>query len=171
MDEILKALEAGELSVDEAKGNLLTYDNLGFAKVDNAREARTGFPEVIYGGGKTAEEISEILTSLKQHSDVLLATRIDEDKKEVILNSHPDCTYDKRAGVIYKKRETKEKEAYIAVICAGTSDLPVAEEAASTAEVFGARVERIYDVGVAGLHRLLGELGRIRPACASILVA
>ncbi|SDJ17190.1 nickel pincer cofactor biosynthesis protein LarB [Salimicrobium halophilum] len=171
MDDILQALEAGELSAEQAKVKLTSYDNLGFAKVDRQRQERTGFPEVVYGEGKTADEIIRIFRSLKEHSEVLLATRIDEEKGRKIVEVHDDCTFDERSGTVYKKKPLEDTEHYIAVVCAGTSDLAVAEEAAITAEVFGVRVERVYDVGVAGLHRLLGEIERIRAARVSIVVA
>lgn len=174
LEDILKQVQTGNLDVQEAKQKLSSYENLGFAKIDHHRKQRTGFPEVIYGEGKTAEQIISIIDVIKQEGNDVLATRVSADKAEEILEKHPACTYDEVARVLYWKRSSAtsaNNNGYIAVVCAGTSDMKVAEEAALTAELFGSKVHRIYDVGVAGLHRLLANLEEIQAATVSIVVA
>lgn len=173
MEEILKRLQRGEITVEAAKELLSPYENLGFAKVDHQRKKRQGFPEVIYGEGKTAEQISGIIAAIKAKGDNVLATRVSREKAESILVEHPELLYEATARVLYLKKELPPSDSpgYIAIICAGTSDLSVAEEAAITAEVMGSRVRRIYDVGVAGLHRLLDNLEEIQGANAVVAVA
>src|SRR5690606_35133031 len=128
----------------------------------------TGFPEVIFGEGKTAEQIIAIFQKLSQHSDRVLATRVDSEKAEEVMNTFPELTYhaSSRALTWFKKPILRVYEGYIAVVCAGTSDLPVAEEAALIAECMGSHVERVYDVGVSGLHRLFKHLPKVREANA-----
>ena len=173
MEEILKQVQQGTLSVEEAKGKLATYENLGFAKVDHHRERRQGFPETIYGEGKSAEQIIAIITAIRANDNDILVTRISNEKSIEVLRKHPDLIYNKQAEILYSKRTTKEnlQIGYIAVVCAGTSDLRVAEEAVVTAEAFGCEVRRFYDVGVAGIHRLLDNIEEIRNATVSIVVA
>ncbi|WP_067730379.1 nickel pincer cofactor biosynthesis protein LarB [Oceanobacillus damuensis] len=174
MEEILKQLQDGTLSVAEAKERLATYENLGFAKVDHHRKKRQGFPEIIYGEGKSPEQITAIIEAIKAKNNDVLVTRINKEKAEAILMQHSELTYNETAQILYWKQQTKsadEANGYIAVVCAGTSDLRVAEEAAVTAEVLGSNVHRIYDVGVAGIHRLLDNLEEIQQATASIVVA
>lgn len=174
MEAILKQVQDGTITVAEAKQKLAAYENLGFAKVDHQRSSRQGFPEVIYGEGKTAEQITAILEAMQAKGSDVLITRIDSGKAEAIRTQHPEFTYNDTARILYWKQEAeraKDSESYIAVICAGTSDLPVAEEAAVTAEVFGSSVQRIYDVGVAGIHRLFDNIEAIQQATVSIVVA
>lgn len=173
MEEILKEVQNGTLSIDNAKKRLATYEDLGFAKVDHHRKKRQGFPEVIYGEGKTIEQITAILRAIKAKQNDVLITRVSQDKAEVILESHPELTYHDIAQILsWKAKEKKEnKEGFIAIICAGTSDLRIAEEAAITAEVLGSNVRRFYDVGVAGIHRLLDQAQMIQEATASVVVA
>src|SRR2546428_10337803 len=133
---------------------------LGFATLDTHRALRKGFPEVIFGSGKTAKQIVGIATELLRREEQLLVTRINVEQAEAIRKRFPIATYHETArSVTIEKRPISKRPGSIAVLCAGTSDLPVAEEAAVTADVMGNRVERIYDVGVAGLHRVVGRLG------------
>jgi pyridinium-3,5-biscarboxylic acid mononucleotide synthase len=174
LDEILKQVQTGTLSIIEAKEQLATYENLGFAKVDHHRKKRQGFAEVIYGEGKTAEQIISIVQALRARNNEILVTRVSKEKAEGIQRSCPELIYNETAHILFWKDETgpiKCKEGYIAVIAAGTSDLRVAEEAAVTAEVLGSQVHRIYDVGVAGIHRLLNHAEEIQQATVSVVVA
>ncbi|GAB3045740.1 nickel pincer cofactor biosynthesis protein LarB [Virgibacillus ainsalahensis] len=174
MEDILKQVQEGKLSVAEAKEMLAAYEDLGFAKVDHHRKKRQGFPEVIYGEGKSAEQITSIIEAIQAKENNVLATRISKEKAEVILERHPELTYYDVAEVLFWKQKTvstNKAKGYIAVVCAGTSDLKVAEEAAVTAEVLGSEVRRIYDVGVAGIHRLLDNAEEIQNANVSVVVA
>lgn len=173
MEDILRQVQAGILSIDDAKKQLSTYEDLGFAKIDHHREKRQGFPEVIYGEGKTAGQIISILEAIKAKQSDVLITRVTEDKAEEILELHPELTYEETADILYwKAGNTPEKRTgFVAIICAGTSDLHVAEEAAITAEFFGSEVRRFYDVGVAGIHRLLDQAKDIQKATVSIVIA
>ncbi|MBU8906350.1 nickel pincer cofactor biosynthesis protein LarB [Desertibacillus haloalkaliphilus] len=175
VEDILKQVQQGTISVVEAKEKLATYENLGFAKVDHHRKQRQGYPEIIYGAGKSPEQITSIIESIKQKGNDVLVTRITKDKADVVLQEHQEFTYDEAAGILYWKQERKpsdnEEKGYIAVVCAGTSDLKVAEEAAVTAEVLGSNVHRIYDVGVAGIHRLLDNIEEIQQATVTVVIA
>lgn len=173
MDEILKQVQEGSLTIEEAKKKLAAYEDLGFAKVDLHRPMRQGFPEVIYGEGKSADQIMAILQSIQERGSDVLITRVAKEKAKTILLRHPEFTYAETGRILYwKAKEAKNNtDSYIAIICAGTSDLRVAEEAAITAEVMGSKVERIYDVGVAGLHRLVDHLDVIRKATVSVVIA
>jgi hypothetical protein len=147
--------------------------DLGYAQLDLDRERRTGFPEVIFGEGKSAEQLVGIFRRLAENADRVLATRVSADKAERVLEAVPGAVYhaDARCVTWFKRPLASEHDGYIAVVCAGTSDVPVAEEAAITVECMGSRVERVYDVGVAGIHRLLRRLTLIREANAIIVVA
>ena len=143
-----------------------------FACIDTDRERRCGWPEVIYGAGKTAEQIVAILRQLQLTSRRnLIATRCDEEKALQILEQNPNAAYDPVSRIVYVQQEKVQPYGCVAVLCAGTSDLPVAEEAAMTATLMGAYVERAYDVGVAGLHRLLARQELLRQAKAVVVVA
>lgn len=175
MEKILKEVQDGTLSIEDAKKRLETYEDLGFAKVDHHRKKRQGFPEVIYGEGKTVEQIISILEAIKAKQNDILVTRISPEKAAAILEIHPELIYHDIAQILSLKvqevpPEQKEK-GYIAIICAGTSDLKVAEEAAITAEVLGSNVRRFYDVGVAGIHRLLDQAKPIQEATVSVVIA
>jgi|SRR5699024_5760546 len=175
MEDILKQVQAGTVSVEEAKKQLATYEDLGFAKVDFHRKKRQGFPEVIFGEGKTPDQIISIYETMQKKETDILMTRVSPEKAEKIQSEHPELTYKVEADILYWKAEQppekREDTPYIAVICAGTSDLKVAEEAAITAEVFNSRVERFYDVGVAGIHRLMDQAQAIQRATVSIVIA
>lgn len=174
MEDILKQVQAGKLSVEEAKKQLATYEDLGFAKVDYHRKKRQGYPEVIFGEGKTAEQMVAILETMQKKETDVLMTRVSLEKAKKILTSHPELTYEETAGILYwKAKEEKENSdgPYIAIVCAGTSDLKIAEEAAITAEVLGSQVRRFYDVGVAGIHRLMDQAQDIQRATVSVVIA
>jgi len=147
--------------------------DMGFANLDIDREKRTGFPEVIYGQGKSAEQIIAIVTALRIHSDKVIVTRVDPDKANEVMAAVDGADYrsDARMLLVLKAAIPIHSKRYIAVVCAGSSDLPVAEEAALISECMGVRVERVYDVGVAGIHRLFARLGVIRGADAVVVVA
>lgn len=174
IDKVLEQVRDGYLTIDQAKEQLATYEDLGYAKIDHHRKKRQGFPEVIYGEGKSVEQIVAILEAIKSQGDSILATRIAKEKADAILIKHPELIYHPVAEIIYwtgKPITHDQNKTYVAVICAGTSDLRVAEEAAITAEVLGCRVKRFYDVGVAGIHRLLDKAQAIQNASVSIVVA
>ncbi|MEO5719085.1 MAG: nickel pincer cofactor biosynthesis protein LarB [Chthoniobacterales bacterium] len=148
------------------------FIDLGFARVDVDRRRRTGFPEVIFGQGKTPEEVARIAEVILAREPVLLATRVTRDQFEAVQAKFPNAIFHERARCLTIEREALARlRLPVAVVAAGTSDLPVAEEAAVTLEIFGNRVERIYDAGVAGLHRLLIETDRLRNCAALIVVA
>jgi NCAIR mutase (PurE)-related protein len=148
------------------------FVDLGFARVDIDRKARCGFPEVIYGDGKTAEEVVGIGRTILAHSPVLLVSRARDEHFHALHAVFPQAQWHARARCVTIEHESLPKlDGAIAVVCAGTSDLPVAEEAAVTLALMGNRVERITDVGVAGIHRLLVERDRIEACNAVIVVA
>ncbi|WP_226035522.1 nickel pincer cofactor biosynthesis protein LarB [Aquibacillus saliphilus] len=174
MDDILKQVQDGTISVSKAKEMLATYENLGFAKVDHHRKKRQGFPEIIYGEGKTTDQIISIIQALKAKGNDILVTRISEDKAELVLQQFPEFSYRETAQILfwkYDQLDKKKSTSYIAIVCAGTSDMRVAEEAAVTAEALGCEVRRFYDVGVAGIHRLLDNIEEIQNATVSVVIA
>ena len=174
LDDVLNRVKEGSMDIKEAKTLLSSFEDIGFAKVDHQREDRTGFPEVIFGEGKTVDQMIDIIESLKKNTNRVLATRISEDKAEKVMNVVADLDYNESARTLFWKHPDEPAllyNGYIAVLCAGTSDLPVAEEAAVTAEAFGASVKRMYDVGVAGIHRLFHHLEDIENATVAITVA
>jgi len=171
---LLENVRAGSVSPDDAARRLATlpYEDLGFAKVDHHRALRQGFPEAIFGAGKTPEQIVAIVERISAHGQRVLVTRTDEAVHRLVAEGQPDARYHEAARCITV--ETGPAAALpgrIAIAAAGTSDLPVAEEAAVTASFYGAQVDRVYDVGVAGLHRLLDRTGTIRGADVVIVVA
>lgn len=174
LEDILKQVQSGTLGIAEAKDQLATFENLGFAKVDHHRKKRQGFPEVVYGEGKTAEQIISIIKALRARNNQVMVTRISEEKATIVRQACPEFTYHEIAQILFwkdQKEALKNTHGYIAVVAAGTSDLRVAEEAAVTAEIMGSTVHRIYDVGVAGIHRLLNHAEEIQNATVSVVVA
>jgi len=147
------------------------YEDLGFSKVDIGREARTGAPEVIFGMGKTAEQAKAIFARLVVNHGRALVTRADEAMASSIHEDYPDAVYNAVSRIIRYGQPPRRYPGVVAVVSGGTSDIPVAEEAAETAEWLGCVVDRIYDVGVAGIDRLLAQRDRIRKANAVIAVA
>jgi hypothetical protein len=172
---LLRQVRAGRLTVPEAVERLrsLPFEDLGFAKVDHHRELRTGFPEVIYCAGKTAPQVIEIARRIVAHHHVALATRCTQEMAEAVADALPKVVWHEAARILVIGRPPRvsPRAKPVAVVTAGTADVPVAEEAAVTVETMGARVERIYDVGVAGLHRLLRHSEKLRQARAIIVVA
>lgn len=145
---------------------------LGFAQVDTHRALRKGFPEVIYGAGKTPEQVVKIALKILEHEPCLLVTRATVDHARALKRQLKGAIHHPLARCLtYERRPLPKRAGIIAVLCAGTSDLPVAEEAAITADIMGNRVERLYDVGVAGLHRLLGRLDLVQSANVLIVAA
>jgi pyridinium-3,5-biscarboxylic acid mononucleotide synthase len=174
LEDILKQVANGSLPVDEALRRLGTAseENLGFARVDLERHHRRGFPEVIFSSGKTPAQVIEIVRSLKGAGQNVLCTRATREMYDAVSRAHPEAAYHADARMITLDVTERPKQVgQIAVVSAGTSDIPVAEEAAITAEWMGARVVRVYDVGVAGLHRLMGHLDTLRASRAVVVVA
>ena len=174
MRAVLEDLERGKLNVDEVVSRLrdFPYEDLDFAKVDHHRAIRQGFPEVVFGQGKTPEHIAAIASSVLSRSDRLLVTRATEEAFAATVQAVEDARYDAMARcIVVDRREDSTGVPGVAVLCAGTSDLPVATEAAITAELMGCEVQRISDVGVAGLHRLLDHLPLLRDCRALVVVA
>ena len=169
--EILIRFQEGQLSLEEAASQLEGIDDIGFASLDLSRNKRNGFPEIIYGEGKTKEQIEKIIESLEKEYLPVLATRVDNEKGQYLLEKIPHGFYYETARAFVVNPTPIHTEHYIAVVTAGTSDMPVAEEAAITAETFGNPVKRIYDVGVAGIHRLFNRLDDIRGASVVIVIA
>ena len=171
---LLRAVKADTVSVEEAAGVIeeMSYKDLGFAKIDNERESRVGYPEVIYCAGKTVDQVKKIIQYMLTRRSNILATRASEEIYLAVKKVCPSAVYNP-LGKTITVRQKKESltDSYIAVVSAGTSDLPVVEEAAETAEIFGNRVERVVDVGVAGIHRLFSKLELIRGAKVVIVVA
>ena len=171
---LLEDVSSGKTSIDEALESLksLPFEDLGFAKIDTHRDLRTGFPEVVFCQGKTPDQIRAIAERSAQTGKFLMATRADRERYEAIKSVRPDAVYHEAARIVLVGERKEEKpEGLILVISAGTSDQPVAEEAAVTAEAMGNRVERLYDVGVAGIHRLLNHGGQLGDANVIITVA
>ena len=172
--ELLAQVERGEIASAAAVERLaaLPFEDLGHTRVDHHRSLRSGLPEVIYAAGKTPEQTAAIFASLAASGVDVLATRTDEQTARVLIERFPMAVHHSVArAVALRQSSAGEQRGRIAVLCAGTSDLPVAEEAAVTAEVFGVSVARLYDVGVAGLHRLLAVREELVTADAVIVCA
>jgi hypothetical protein len=171
---LLDAVASEETSVDEAVQALraLPYEELGFAMLDNHRSLRWGFPEVVYCPGKTAEQVAQIMARLAARSAQVLGTRAAREQFEAARALTPDLRYDAAARAIWLDRQPdRPRRAGVVIAAAGTSDLPVAEEAALTLDLMGHAPERIYDVGVSGLHRLLPHLPTLQAARCIVVVA
>ncbi|HPJ97631.1 MAG TPA: nickel pincer cofactor biosynthesis protein LarB [Syntrophales bacterium] len=174
LKQLFERIRDGRIGVDAALSELrdMYYMDVGCAKVDTFREARVGYPEVIFCPGKTTAQILTIFRAMLERPANILATRATEDLYGEVQKICPAAEYHPLARTITLRRaKVSVAESYIAVVTAGTSDLPVAEEAAVTAELFGNRVERIVDVGVAGIHRLFHNLDQIRGAKVIVAVA
>ncbi|MDJ0784211.1 MAG: nickel pincer cofactor biosynthesis protein LarB [Desulfosarcinaceae bacterium] len=170
---LLRQVRDGRIDVAAAMQDLrdLPFENLGYARVDNHRCVRTGVSEVIYCEGKTVSQTQGIVQRLMRHHDNILATRASEEIFEGIQAITDDCEYHATARILVIKPRPMELKGHIAVITAGTSDIPVAEEAAVTAETLGNRVQRIYDAGVAGIHRILNVREDLQEARVAVVVA
>lgn len=173
LSEILEAVKSGEMNVEAAAERLknLPYDDIGYAKIDHHREIRTGFPEAVFCQGKTPRQVADIVKKLAERHSVILATRASEETYEAVEKEVPNARYNKPARMITVGEPHATKKGYVLVVSAGTADIPVAEEAAATAEAMGSPVERAYDVGVAGIHRLFDQKEKLDNASVVIVVA
>lgn len=173
--DTLEAYRQGSLSLDEAvdKLKILSYEDLGFAKIDHHRATRQGFPEVVFCQGKTTGQVASIMQRLAAHNANILGSRATPEMFDAVKEVVPEAYYHELARMIVVERikPVIDGERFILVMTAGTSDIPVAEEAAVTAAVMGNRVEKVYDVGVAGIHRLLAQQDIIQRANVLIVVA
>lgn len=171
--EILEQVKHGEISVEEAEKYFKRepFEEMGYAKLDSHREVRSGFPEVVYCDGKPDEYLISIYRKLYDMNGEVLGTRADLHQYQLVREVLPEIAYDEISHILKIEKKDKRRTGKIAVCSAGTADIPVAEEAAQTAEFFGSRVERIYDVGVSGLHRLLSNMDAIQEANCVVAVA
>ena len=171
--EVLKKVQKHELSPEEAREYLRRqpYEELGYAKLDTHRKLRSGFGEVVFCSGKSLEHLLGIYKKLYEEEGEVLGTRASREQYEFVKAKVPQVEYDPLSRILKIEKKGKERIGKIAVCTAGTADIPVAEEAAQTAEFFGSRVERIYDVGVSGIHRLLDRIELIQSANCVVAVA
>ena len=173
IDDILRQVQSGDLSVEEAKKELHIgqYEEMGFAKLDHDRRRRSGFGEVIFCQGKADEHLIRIYQAFAEKGVDVLGTRANVHQYELVKTVIPDVIYDPVSRILKVERNKKELIGNVAVCTAGTADIPVAEEAAQVVEFFGSRANRYFDVGVAGIHRLFSKIDDIRKANAIIAVA
>ena len=172
--QILNEVKSGQLSVDNAMDTMreLPFEELEFAKVDHHRELRTGAPEVIFCQGKTPGQVIQIVKAMQAKGNNILATRANDEVMTALQQAFPQGEIKEMARIfVIKQKEITPPITRIAIVTAGTADIPVAEEAAITAETFGNNVDRIFDVGVAGIHRLYRQLPKIREAKVIVAVA
>lgn len=171
--EILELVKNGSMSVEEAEGffRRQPFEDMGYAKLDLHRRIRSGFPEVIFCSGKPDEFLINIFQKMAEKEGQAFGTRATAEQYEMVRKVIPDIQYDPVSRILKLERTSKERQGLIAVVTGGTADIPVAEEAAQTAEYFGSKVERIYDVGVSGIHRLLSQTQRIQEANCIVAVA
>ena len=175
LEDLLRRVKAGKTPIEKAIAQLksLPFEDLGYARIDHHRSLRKGFPEVIWGEGKSSSQILSIMKEMKSKGQNVLITRLDEKKAKDIQKAFPKCRYSPRSKVLtYLIHPVRsEGKGTILVITAGTTDIPVAEEAVITAQFMGNHVETLYDVGVAGIHRLLSERERLEGARVLVVVA
>lgn len=173
IQELLEKVKSGDISVKEAEMHLRKqpFEELGYAKLDTHRKIRSGFPEVVYCSGKEDGHLLKIYEHLYREEGEVLGTRASKEQYELVKEKYPQIEYDEVSRILKIEKKDKSRKGLIAVCTAGTADIPVAEEAAQTSEYFGAKVERIYDVGVSGLHRLLSRLDAIQSANCVIAAA
>ena len=171
--KILEQVSMGTLSPEEAGEMLknLPYEDLGYAKLDLHRKLRSGFPETVYCQGKPDQYLADIFDTLYRENGEVMGTRATEQQYLLVKERIPGIIYDPVSRILKAEPEGKERKGCVAVCTGGTADIPVAEEAAQTAEFFGCRVERVYDVGVAGIHRLLGQREKFIHASCVVAVA
>lgn len=172
---LLRRIEQGEMDIHKAADLLSTlyYEDIGFAKIDYDRKQRTGYPEIIYCDGKSAKQINQIIARMNDRGDNILGTRLSQEKYEYLQMFFPYLQYDPNSRMMWIENQTVQKtgKGKVAIVTGGTSDISIAEEAAITAEFFGNDVMRIYDVGIAGLKRLLDHLDLIREARVIVAIA
>jgi NCAIR mutase (PurE)-related protein len=174
VEKLLKDVKNGKTSIEEAMVVLknFPYTDLGFARIDHHREMRTGYPEIIYCAGKSVDQVKEIFKVMSERENNVIGTRASQEMFETVKSILPDAVFYRDARIIsFQKKKPTTPKSRIAVITAGTSDIPVAEEAAITAELLGNNVLRIYDAGVAGIHRLVDKLPEIRNCRVVIVIA
>ena len=185
LTNLLKDVAKGKVSPNDAVEQIKTlpYEDLDYAKIDHHRELRTGYPEVVFCLGKTKEQVAGIMEKLREHSDLILGTKATKEQYDCVKDKVPDAEYYEIPGIIAigkshrfdsiqsEGEKLKVDKKKVAVVTAGTADMPVAEEAAVTAELYGEEVERFYDVGVAGIHRLTENLPKINQSNVIIVVA
>ena len=171
--EMLLQVQRGTITVEEAEAELkdLPFKDLGYAKLDYHRKLRSGFPETVFCQGKPDEYLGRIFRELYERNGEVMGTRASAEQYQLVKELLPEAVYDPISHIIKAQREAKKLEGCVAVLTGGTADVPVAEEAAQTAEFFGCYVERIYDVGVAGSHRLLSQRERFQKANCVVAVA
>ncbi|OQW97082.1 MAG: 1-(5-phosphoribosyl)-5-amino-4-imidazole-carboxylate carboxylase [Desulfobacteraceae bacterium A6] len=175
LEKILKGVSAGSISVEDAAKSLkhIHIEDIDYAHVDHHRSMRKGFPEVIFGEGKTSEQIAGIMDKMAIQEEIILVTRVDQAKAGAVISGFPDAVYHNDARmIVWKKKEVPlQGRGKILVISAGTSDIPVAKEAYITAQAMGNDVDSVFDVGVAGIHRLFNHKKMIDDASVLIVVA
>ena len=171
--KLLEMVKENRIGIGQAMAQLesLPYQDMGFAKIDNHRALRTGVPEVIFCEGKTPEQVKTIAGKLAENNFNILATRAAPETYEKVKQIDFKCIYNEVAGIIIINPRPVERVGWINILCAGTADIPVAEEAALTAETLGSHANRIYDVGVAGIHRLFGYAEDLAKARVNVVVA
>jgi NCAIR mutase (PurE)-related protein len=174
VENLLKDVKNGQTTIEEALDVLknFPYTDLGFARIDHHREMRTGYPEIIYCAGKSVDQVKEIMKVMSEKENNIIGTRANQGMFDEVKKILPDAVYYPMARIIsIQKKKPATPITRIAVITAGTSDMPIAEEAAITAELLGNNVLRIYDAGVAGIHRLVDKLPEIRSCRVIIVIA
>lgn len=173
IQEILNFVKDGTMTVEDAEKHLRkgSFEEMGYAKLDTHRKARTGFAEVIFCSGKSNDHLLNIFKRLYEEEGEVFGTRASAEQFEMIQKVFPETQFDPLSHIIKIEKEGKKRIGKVVVCSAGTADIPVAEEAAQTAEHFGAKVERIYDVGVSGIHRLFSQLDTIQSANCVVAVA
>ena len=171
--ELLEQVKSGSVNIEEAEKQLknLPYEDLGYAKLDHHRKLRSGFGETVFCQGKPDAYLLEIYKKFYERDGEVLGTRASEKQAELVRTAVPEVVYDPISRILKVEKPGKERRGCVAVCTGGTADIPVAEEAAQTAEYFGCRVDRIFDVGVAGIHRLLAQRERLDKASCIVAVA
>lgn len=173
LKKLLNDFKKGKIKEEEFIEKLkhLPYLDIGFAKIDTHRSLKFDFPEVVYGKDKSIEQLKKIISEIKKYHSNLIVTKVEEKIAEEIKKFFPDIIYFKEAKILTFKIEKYKKDGYVCVITGGTSDIPVAEEASKTLEILGIEVKRIYDAGVAGIHRLIDKIEILNKAKCLIVVA
>ena len=171
--ELLEQVKSGSVNIEEAEKQLknLPYEDLGYAKLDHHRKLRSGFGETVFCQGKPDAYLLEIYKKFYERDGEVLGTRASEKQAELVRTAGPEVVYDPISRILTVEKPGQERRGYVAVCTGGPADIPVAEEAAQTAEYFGCRVDRIFDVGVAGIHRLLAQRERLDKASCIVAVA